>query len=849
MPHVKLSKEFASGVTDTSIAAGPNGYVLTVDTAAVSGFNWTAPGGGGGGVVSVSGGTNISVTGTATNPIVNVSSPLTNTLDIGTQIVSSTSTGSINFDNTITKANITSGMIRLQDSTNVGINTSITRSLVSVTNTTTGGMTSLTSDGLTQLGLANPLDINPSAGNDLNMNVSGVGRVHIIQGGTGGATQPAISVENNNGNADAVHLDLYKNSSSPAAADGLATLSFHGNSSTGVKTEYAKIAATIVDPTNASQNSSLSLSACVNSATPTAFLTCDGTGSVGYVKTNKSIDTLGNPITTSSGSINLYQALANQNVGLTNVANGGSIILNKSGGGGGSILLASQQNIGLAASDAITLSSSASGISMTAQPSTGILTNQNIGGRTILRTGLGSNYTDYVDYYPAVHMDNGNNSTAPVYAPKIPYQTLTILNNGVLPLYNWIDISPTNWNAPSVFAYHPASNTYWIAYNYGSSQSIIYITTDLVNTAETIELYYSSSGSGITKCNCMYASGNYMYIGGDFAAIGHNGGGPNATAQFGFSAVYTGSGVGSFYEDPIYDGASGNYGVNGYVNTISQYGSEYVVGGLFSSLNGTGNPLYNVVLITANTGGSASYQDFAGAIGTNGEVFCSCTYGADIYIGGYYSQTYWSGGWLYSTAFFGAYNVSGNYWVGCDGNNFNAPVYVCGTSTGGAYIFAGGSFTQNALQYCCYIDATSPSSTALASGISGNGTFSHLNCFSNSGGFEVVIDDSTRVFRTSGFQSWSDLGQSNSGYITSGLVVKGFNEIYTSQSNYQFIRAFSLQSQQVAFQAQSPCQFRYSGTTYNTATLTSPYTAQQFISEGSGSNYWYPVGNPICSFS
>ena len=133
---------------------------------------------GGGSVVSVTGGNNISITGTVPAPIVNLQRPLTASLDVGTQdIISSTSA----------------------------------------------------------------IDITPLAGQDINVNVSGAGALHAVQTSAGGTTQPIARFNNNNGSAGAVTIRTNKTGRNAATGDVLASLQFNSRNFSAVDTTFAKI--------------------------------------------------------------------------------------------------------------------------------------------------------------------------------------------------------------------------------------------------------------------------------------------------------------------------------------------------------------------------------------------------------------------------------------------------------------------------------------------------------------------------------------------------------------------------------------------------------------------------------
>ena len=245
-----------NGANTEEFSVGLNGKVLTADSTAPLGVSWTTAGGGGGGVVGVSAGTNIDITGTLTNPIVNVVNPVVLTNGTDTTTYSST-----------------------------GVSKSVGASTLAISSTTS------------------TITLSPNAGSDCNVVVSGTGSLHATQSSTGGATQPALIVENTNGNTNAVHLDLYKNSSSPATNDGIAGLSYHANNANGTKVEYARIQADQRDITAGSENGSVSVFVAQNSATPTEYFRFDGLNGVN--KMYKFLETQGNYIQNTAAGQNL----------------------------------------------------------------------------------------------------------------------------------------------------------------------------------------------------------------------------------------------------------------------------------------------------------------------------------------------------------------------------------------------------------------------------------------------------------------------------------------------------------------------------------------------------------------
>lgn len=185
---IKLVGGAGLDVEIDSIPAGSQPNVIGYDTA-TNKLYYQPAGGGGGGVASVSAGTNITITGTSTAPIVNLASPLTSTINVGTQ---------------------------------------------SITTTTTNGDIGLTTNGTGAVHIT-------TAGAGTN------GAFRITQSSAGGSANPIVNLINNNGNASAPTMDFYKNSASVQAGDGVGTIAFHGKNTSGTKKEFARIEAVSSD--------------------------------------------------------------------------------------------------------------------------------------------------------------------------------------------------------------------------------------------------------------------------------------------------------------------------------------------------------------------------------------------------------------------------------------------------------------------------------------------------------------------------------------------------------------------------------------------------------------------------
>ena len=817
-----------NGVETKELPVGANNLYLKANSLATYGVEWAVAGGGGAGVSTVGAGTNIGISGTATNPIVNLSAPLTTTLNMGGVGLtdSASSTGSAGqyltagAGGTTLWATLPTSVASVSAGTNISLSGTATNPIVNLqaplTSTLNVGSQTISSS-------TGAITIQPVAGQDINALVDGAGRLHITQSGTGGATQPAISVENNNGNANAVEIDFYKNSASPAVNDELGILSYHGNSSTGVKTEYASIKATIADPTNASQNGSLALSCCVNSATPSAFLTCDGT--LGYIQTNKSINTLGNPITTTTGAVNLYQQTASQNIGLTNVASGGSIIINKSNTGGGNVSILSATEVSVSGSTNIALTSTSGAVVIT-QPNS---------GTTKLTTNIANK-----NFYCESVITNGNANSASVNQNTIQGERLVLENRGVSPLVSWIDNGSTFGTGISASFYDATNNLLWVAF--GNILQVL--SPDYATVFATNSVAGTSSGNNYTPIKCLYAYNQWIYVGGDFTSV--NG---NAQSQFGITRFFRTT----WNEDPIYDSSTGCSGVNGYVNCLA--GDPYnpndsiFAGGYFGSVNGSGTTVANLIRIdgvSASGGGMNVYTNWCNELSTNAEVRCAIEYNGKNFFGGDFTLTSVLTGSPININFFGSY-LTASSWTICDSNSFNSIVVSCSNSVSG-YVLVGGAFTHTSPNYLCYIDSATPSNPYIAVNISPS-SFNSLNSVSNyNSGWDTIIDSGGNVWIESSLNNWISKGQAYASGSDGAVQFWTYdNNVRAIFSNYSYHRIPTTNPQNCVFTLSSG-NFKFNGVLYTSYTITVPDMAGYFIGDGAG--IWRPLGyNPYSTFS
>ena len=162
--------------------------------------------------------------------------------------------------------------------TTTGINVTGTLAATAVTGSGSG-LTGLTGASAGTYGASN---ITPVITVDSNGRITGISTVDTAGGGGGGGgisnlsedTTPQLGdldmngnditsnvniVSTDSGSVAAPELSLYRNSSSPAAADYIGQIKFQGESSSGATRLYAKITGKIGDPTNGSEDGTIEI--------------------------------------------------------------------------------------------------------------------------------------------------------------------------------------------------------------------------------------------------------------------------------------------------------------------------------------------------------------------------------------------------------------------------------------------------------------------------------------------------------------------------------------------------------------------------------------------------------------
>jgi len=819
-----------NGADTEELVAGASGLFLKTNPSAPLGVEWAVGGGGGGGVASVSAGDNIAVSGTASNPIVAVRNPLNATLNLGTQNTTGT-TGALTYDDAVANSKGVLGAISLilSDSTfATGDQTQTNKSgysAIGSTDTTTLSKTGLSKTlGATDLSISSstaPITITPLATTDLNQVISGAGKVHTIQSSTGGATQPAYQVENTNGNANAVHIDLYKNSASPAINDGIGALSFHAKNSAGTSIEYARIQADQRSIASPNEAGSISFSVKQGSAGLQEYLRINAVS--GYNELYRDLDTRGQRITTSTAQLNLLNPTNNGATLISNTGGASTITLQANGVG---------SQINLTSNSTCSLTSNAGNVSLTASQAV-VLSAQNSivqvpqSGNTT--TKLQTDLTN-VRYYPTYLVDNNNSNSVSIPPPQIQGERLTLVNTGITPISSWADYGSSFGAGAYAVYYAGSTGQVWIA---RTDASVVQI----YDAGMTSLLGTITFSGWAERAYCFYETGGYMYIGGSFQSV--NG---NATPQFGFTKVNINS---PYTEDPIYDSGSSFYGVDcggggTGVYAIYDYSGYLYAGGLFTNFYPNTAPCNNLFYVSNYTsgGGGQTYTEANG--GTNGKVNALYNANGYLWVGGDFTNVNYN---IYGLNYQYLATWNGN-WDYVGGNAFNGAVNNITSTNSYPYLIVGGQFSSP-FQYICYVDYNSPNNypTDTALGVSAS---INRGCIFYNGNL-YVFTTTNGVYQSSAFQLWTNLGTPYGGSPSFVGYFNGSEKV--AFDNYNYFQSRSNVSQSASFVLTSG-NFKFNTLSYTTATLALVDLGWDFVGDLTSGAVWRQTTyNPWGSFS
>ena len=262
--------------------------------------------------------------------------------------------------------------------------------------------------------------------------------------------------------------------------------------------------------------------------------------------------------------------------------------------------------------------------------------------------------------------------------------------------------------------------------------------------------------------------------------------------------------------------STGEYGVNGKVNCIAldTASNTLLFGGLFdNTVGGNSQPFSfgNLCTIENPTQSNGSQvfdayydQQLQNIFITDGEVYSMCCVGINVFIGGNFQYT------GYSTLQYHYCSCFSLNWVNTPpyepfircglSNSWNQPVYNLAVSAiNPSYVVATGafSFTESSvpINYGCYINAVSPSTTALQPIVATPAltTCNLTGLLDTRGGQDIITTAANQVYKSSSGQTWVNqdlsIAPSTPPKTPSGISYNSGTS-FASYSNNPFVRYF-----------------------------------------------------------
>jgi hypothetical protein len=687
-------------------------------------------------------------------------------------------------------------------------------------------------------GLINPLWVDSVNGNALRSQ-----KIYIDQSTIGGVTDPILKMENTNAGITGTQVELYKNSASPAVSDIISTLSFNANNNATTKVEYARIQADQRDITAGSENGSISVLVCENSATPVEYLRVNG--SAGTTDLYKGLNLQTQSITGTTGAITLTnggsQANVQANLGFTSVVqatpttkatlfNTGISVetnINK-------VIIAPTsivKSVGSASLTVGTVGSAPLVLIGSGGNADGVQITQVPNVPTTLTTTIAN-----TKYYPDTLINNNNLNTIGVPAPQTTYQRLTLTNLGLTNTNQWNDYGNNVYTGYSAFTSDVNGNI-WLAQQ-GSGEIQVWDST-ITTQLYTILL---ENGGNPKSIDVFKQVGSFMYIGGSFNSI--NG---NATPQYNITRVSTVS----YTEDPIFDGTSFIYGTeqNSFVYAIEYDASNDRIffGGNFTQLS-NGAPCLRIGQIdfATNIGGSQIYSVIDGGVdNTVYAIHYDTTSTNYLYVGGSFTTVgvnSFSQNMNYGAVY---YPLGGTWQAPFCQNQFNGTVSVIIPSASTAYLFVAGAFANpsplTGSPYSVYVEVIDAQNLYSDTGLS-LGTPPTQKQAYGTGGVPAVAGANI-FYIESGFAVWTSLGTPTGAGSITGInnFAGNWKVIYDS---YGFVRSHLSLPHSCIFTG----SFVYDAVAYGNYTITTRNVSQQFIGDDNNS-YWSIIGAGVGTFS
>ncbi len=258
-----------------------------------------------GAVTSVSGGTNIVMSGTIPAPVVNLRNPLTAELNIGAQSIRD-SAGAVGTSGQVLTAGTggqtlwgNNGISSITAGTNIDITGTPSVPIVGLDSPLSA---TLNVGSQTISSTTSAINLTPLAGQDVNVNVSNAGALHTIQTSAGGTAQPIARFNNSSASVGAVTIRTNKTGRNVATNEVIASVQFNGRNFSGVDTTFGKIECAATTATVGDTDGSLDFYSLINGVNNLVFRL---NGADNENNSFRPFDLNGNNLKTSTGNMTI----------------------------------------------------------------------------------------------------------------------------------------------------------------------------------------------------------------------------------------------------------------------------------------------------------------------------------------------------------------------------------------------------------------------------------------------------------------------------------------------------------------------------------------------------------------
>jgi hypothetical protein len=673
----------------------------------------------------------------------------------------------------------------------------------------------------------------------------------------GGSANPILTLNNTQGSSGAVAVELYKNRNG-STNDIVSAFNFYGKDASGNKTQYGGIESVITSSGGGGGvDGALDFYTCVNGGKSLVWRL---NGADNENNSFRPLDMNGNNITSNSGSLSITTASSSGTGTLSLVSKTGATASLQAGSSvsisalagqvsttatGGIITTTTAGGItNTASAGDISLTATIGGIELTAGTTLGIQTNQTSGTRTILRTGYTNAFSQNLDYYPSYVVKNTGSSPTNLSLPYVPYQNLTLINEGVDATYNWSDVGDVVGTDVQSF-YIASSGLVWV----GVDNNIkVYSSLTFTNPPLFVFNLASSVGAFI-----FHEAQGFMFVGGQFGGVA---GSP--TPQFSLLR-FAGAGTSTPVEDPMFS-ASGIQGINGQIYAITSDNNNLYFGGLFNTTFPVASTLSNLCIVgnPYGAGGTQTYTNDTGNFTTNQVVYAMFAYNnggtQNIYVGGNFTDV---AGGFQNISYGAVYEVG---WTTTPFStlgigNFNSLILGFAPAVDGTHLLITGAFSftegSDLIQYGGYSTLASPLTPIKPFNITGLGASANArNCINRPNGSSPAVNffitDNRQVWFGTDINAWEDGGVAFGSGTPAGIIWNGTYPYALIPTTTTGVRAGIPSTANATFILPSEA-FRTATGTFSKAILPE-YTSQQFVANSTGTLY-IPVGTPISTFS